>query len=360
MSKKKKIKARSDFKKWNKEKWEITDEDGVVLDLKNDEYFVPMYDFGAKLKKGYKPTKKIREKISITRYKSLEKTEKDLADKYEIYYEEDATVWVSNYGNVISFRGYKRNISYPLVWKKTLDKSGYYLVGKHYKLHRLVWFSFAYNAIKTKKKMPQYIVLKGKIEGLSDLKKIIRKNDYKIHHQDIDKLNNKIGNLELAGDSFHVLMHNLERAKTEEEAWKIFCDYEENSNDKDESLSLIIGMKNKGVIGRHINQEAIFKKHPALENEIVWRMFIASAVNIVEHDKKWKNYFKANPNRRIFIMIDNAYKCYDIEVSDGKSFRVREKEGIRNFNYMDYDLFYLGDENSFAVVLNDVKENKNE
>ena len=132
--------------------------------------------------------------------------------------------FVTNFGRTITLW---RDTPYFL--KQSPNEQGYLLFGNWTYVHRAVWFSFAYDAIKNKKEMPDNYKLP---EGISSSKTNLRKiakasHTYEIHHEDKNPQNNHITNLECCFISSHSMLHKFEdlQGTTDDETDKMRLEY---------------------------------------------------------------------------------------------------------------------------------------
>ena len=135
----------------------------------------------------------------------------------------DKKYYVSDKGNVLSFVFF--GTDKPIVMKQSPDKRGYMLCGNSWRVHKLVWFSFAADALENGTDFPDFYGVD--IKTMKDLKKMaraIKENEKKgidegeeIHHMDKNPKNNSIANLQCDADKMHDLIHALDKMESDDE-----------------------------------------------------------------------------------------------------------------------------------------------
>lgn len=197
----KQSKSRSATRNWTlfqKGQKKIIDENGNEFIPENGEIFVDMFWVYAKDKKDPK-AKKVGE----------------IDPQYK----------VSSKGNIISLKDRKMIVLSP----KVDEKSGYVTLGESLKLHRVVWFSFAADAIRNPKErkgngvFPEMHGLpenekNPKIRDRRWLKKLLK---YEVDHKDLNKTNNDISNLALMPKFENIILRDIDNASSDEEILKI-------------------------------------------------------------------------------------------------------------------------------------------
>lgn len=165
--------AQKAFKQWTKEAYPIYNEANQQLILHPDEVFVEVWDYPHKRRK--------------------------------------CSHYVSNYGNVISFSTPEK----PLWLTASEDsKTNYLTVGDAWKVHRLVWLSFAADNLRN------HVPVRGNNYGIkftATLKTI--KSDKQVHHIDNNRANNKLDNLQLLPKDIHKIFEKFSKKKTEKQRW---------------------------------------------------------------------------------------------------------------------------------------------
>ncbi len=183
---KKAIKA---FNEWNSNRYPLYHRDGTNEFLaKDNEIFVQLYDYH---------TQKF-----------------------------DRRYYVSNEGNVLSFTFH--GIDVPVVMKQTPDKKGYMLCGNGWRVHKLVWFSFAADALENGTEFPDFYDVDIKsIKDLNKMARTIKANENKgvdegeeIHHIDKNPAHNVLSNLQCDADKMHDLIHALDKIESDDERMK--------------------------------------------------------------------------------------------------------------------------------------------
>lgn len=170
--------AQKAFKNWKKKKYPIYNSSNEELKLEPDECFVTLWDYTYKSEAG-----KIKPEFKRTHF-------------------------VSNYGKVLSFY----NPESPLWLKESYDKESGYWTVNDWKVHRLVWLSFAAKNLKEKKP------IQGDSFGIKFTKTLKTiTDDEQVHHKDTDRHNNKLSNLELLPSKAHELLNKLKKKKTDRE-----------------------------------------------------------------------------------------------------------------------------------------------
>ena len=139
-------------------------------------------------------------------------------------FEEHEYHFVTSFGRTISALG-----DTPHFLKQVQNKQGYLMFGDGTYVHRAVWFSFAYDAIKNKKEMPDsYKLPEGISSSKTNLRKIAEKSHtYVVHHKDKNPQNNHIKNLECCFISIHSMLHSFEdlQGTTDDETDKMRLEY---------------------------------------------------------------------------------------------------------------------------------------
>lgn len=132
--------------------------------------------------------------------------------------------FVTNFGKTITLQN-----GTPYFLTQVPNEQGYLLFGEGTYVHRAVWFSFAYDAIKNKKEMPDnYRLPEGISSSENNLHKIAEaSHKYEIHHKDGNPKNNHITNLECCFISTHSMLHAFGRlqGETESETDKMRLDF---------------------------------------------------------------------------------------------------------------------------------------
>lgn len=119
--------------------------------------------------------------------------------------------YISNYGNVISFK----DPDAPQWLATPVDNNGYqsFSVSRgddtSLKVHRTVYYSFMYDTVVNQK---------GTFDNLLDVCTAadvheLTQEDVRIHHKDKNPSNNMLSNLELDEVELHTFLHKLEQAK---------------------------------------------------------------------------------------------------------------------------------------------------
>lgn len=216
-------KAKREFDKWNKEKYPIYDEDGKQLILEDDEIFIPVWDYSRKKKDangmcfikvdGQREYKKERYNYRLRP-----------GESYVVEPKFDLCYYVSNYGNVLSFKFH--GTDQPLVMKQTAGTNGYMQVGDTWRSHKLVWFSFMANVIELKQResdaeFPYELPASygTDLQTLNDLKYLIKLEDTEVHHRDANVKNNRLDNLEVLPADVHDLLTTMKNTEDPEEQW---------------------------------------------------------------------------------------------------------------------------------------------
>lgn len=226
----------------------------------------------------------------------------DTSEEHEYHY-------VTSLGRVISLKGTR-----PHFLKLVANANGYLKFGSGEYVHRTVWFSFAYNAIKNKGEMPsKYGLPENSKRALASLSTIAEKSDrYEVHHKDGDPQNNRLENLECIFIGFHSMLHTFNNlhGETEDETVDKRLDYVHNRKDITKP-SIIISEEDLSI--SELSSENIGE----LQNSIVLKAWI-----ITEwiSQKYGAEYFHED---RICVIIDGSMvHCFDIR--EGKPTKRRE------------------------------------
>lgn len=212
--------AKSAFRKWEKERYPIYDKDGIPLIQHEGDIFVPIWDYSHRKQDSegfyYVKTQNSKSRIKVKYDYTLQKGESYVVDP-----KIDKTRYVSLHGEIISFRFH--GTDKPLLMTKTVSTRGYLLVGESLRVHKLVWFSFMADAIQRRKinpneELPYDLPLSYGVEikTLSDLKKL---SDHEVHHRDSDVTNNVLWNLELLPNDVHDTLTDMRKY---EDKWNRF------------------------------------------------------------------------------------------------------------------------------------------
>ncbi len=130
-------------------------------------------------------------------------------------FKEDRRHYVTSFGRIISLIG-----DTPHFMKRVPNKKGYLTFGEGTYVQRAVWFSFTYDAIINKKKMPDNYGLpeglNGSLSKLHEVAEASRK--YEVHHMDGNSRNNHITNLECCTAGSHSMLHTFDRLQGESES----------------------------------------------------------------------------------------------------------------------------------------------
>lgn len=120
-------------------------------------------------------------------------------------FEEHEYHYVTSLGRVISLKGTR-----PHFLKLVANGNGYLKFGSGVFVHRAVWFSFAYDAIKNKRKMPSnYRLPENRKKAVANLRTAVQESDkYVVHHKDGDPQNNRLENLEGTYIGIHSMLHS--------------------------------------------------------------------------------------------------------------------------------------------------------
>ena len=110
---------------------------------------------------------------------------------------------ISQYGNILSFV----NPEKPILLAQTNNK-GYLCCLEGLYVHRLVWFSFAKQALDDRSIIPFHYNIS--INTTSELRNVAKQSNlYVIHHIDRNPLNNNLSNLLMAPWDTHEMLHKL-------------------------------------------------------------------------------------------------------------------------------------------------------
>ena len=170
----------------------------------------------------------------------------------------------------------------PYFLKQSPNNEGYLQFGYWTYVHRAVWFSFAYDAIKNKKEMPDnYKLPKGISSSKTNLRKIAEESrTYVVHHKDKNPQNNHITNLECCFISSHSMLHKFEdlQGTTDDETDRMRLEYLYQRKDitepsiisSDSSLSItelspesVRRLQNSIELRAHMITEWVFKVYGA-------------------------------------------------------------------------------------------------
>lgn len=214
-----------EFNIWKQEKYPIYDEDGKQLVLKKDEVFVPVWDYCRKKKTpdgfyfvkvfGKNAHKKVRSGYKL-----------QPGETYVLDPKLDKGYYVSNYGNVLSFKFF--GIQQPLWMKKSESTNGYMQIGDNWRLHKLVWFSFMADALngqqETDEELPYILPLSYGVclESIRNLKNLSKMKNIEVHHIDSDTQNNSLENLEVLPEDVHCLLTDMKNTDNQEKQWQKF------------------------------------------------------------------------------------------------------------------------------------------
>lgn len=224
-------------------------------------------------------------------------------------FEEHEYHFVTSLGRVISLKGTR-----PHFLKLVAGANGYLKFGSGEYVHRTVWFSFAYNAIKNKREMPsKYGLPENRNRAFANLSTIAQKSDiYEVHHKDGDPQNNRLENLECIYIGSHSMLHTFEKlhGETEDETVEKRMDFVHNRKDITKP-SIILPEEDLSV--SELSSENICE----LQNSIVLKAWI-----ITEwiSQKYGAEYFHED---RICVIFDGSMMhCFDIR--EGKPTKRRE------------------------------------
>lgn len=244
--------AIKEFEKWNSERYPLYDRNGEnKFTAADDERFVPLYDY-------------LNQEM-----------------RYSYY--------VSNKGTVLSFTFH--GIKTPYVMKQTLDRRGYLLCGKGWHVHRLVWFSFATDALINGTEFPDSYGIN--IQNMGDLNRLaraastIRREKAEINHIDKNTQNNDLSNLQCNKEVMHSLLHSLEKLKSEEDRLERLSKSRAIGVDK----PTLIFLDDKGVSAHEIDEEEL-RKHMSNETimqleSIIWEDLSRAVVPSLVKDIGW-------------------------------------------------------------------------
>lgn len=174
----------------------------------------------------------------------------------------DKKYYVSDKGNVLSFVFF--GTDKPIVMKQASDKRGYMLCGNSWRVHKLVWFSFAADALENGTDFPDFYGVD--IKTMKDLKKMaraIKENEKKgidegeeIHHMDKNPKNNSIANLQCDADKMHDLIHALDKMESDDERMQKIV---ETPNAFVQDNATIIFADSDGVSAHEIDEQELMK-----------------------------------------------------------------------------------------------------
>ncbi len=182
-----------EFKKWNDNRFPLYYSNGTnEFIATDDEIFVQLYDY--------------------------------LNQRYDRRY------YVSSKGNVISFTFH--GIDRPYLMKQAPDERGYMHVGTGWRVHKLVWFSFAADALENGTDFPDFYGIDIKtMKDLNKMARAIKENEKKgvdegeeIHHIDENPANNSLSNLQCDADKMHDLIHALDKLDNDDERMQKIID----------------------------------------------------------------------------------------------------------------------------------------
>ena len=143
---------------------------------------------------------------------------------------------VSDKGNVFSIRkkkglsGEPDDTSKYEVYKMKPDEKtekGYETVGDSWQLNRIIWFSFAADAILNNKKMPPMYGIPAQEREVKDLKGLKALLKYEVDHESRDTKNNSLERLRLMPQKENLRLVKIDRAQTDEEVVRALSDIEE-------------------------------------------------------------------------------------------------------------------------------------
>lgn len=279
----------------------------------------------------------------------------NLTNRRERIGEQSNIYIVSNRGNVISFDIPDQ----PVVLKKTpTDRNraemSYLKCGDNWDIHKLVWFSFAADAIINNKELPAYYRIHESfwtLEGLVELSELGSPEFGKVvvvHHIDLNPQNNNLENLELlpnntddkVSEGWHSWIHTL-RNKPDAERMNAIIE------NKKISKATIIELDGNAFISE-FNQQKIEAKNLEIFTDIRWKILINILIKNI--NEKIGDAFFSEP-RYGFIEFNDSIKSIMISKTDtGSDYNVEYAEFRNN---SDYDFIYRDGMTWLPKVQND-------
>ena len=343
--------AIKEFDKWNEEKYPVFNEAGKQLILKEDEVFVPAWDYSNRKKN--KNGKYLVKAPHRRKYK-------EVSSGYILNDEEawvvdpkfDLSYYVSNYGNVLSFKfhGEKK----PLLMTHSPATGGYLQVGDDWRSHKLVWFSFMADAIKKTEANPEIelpyknpLIYGTEVAELKDLRKLTNLIDAEVHHEDLDVTNNALENLEVLPKDVHEFLTEFQNTDIEKR-WEKFRKsgsrhyydgtdeatillMEDEYMDKDEKPRAIIDHASQGEVWKHMTPDVQKKLLDEYWIELS-KVVFSNTLNVVGKDFFMRDIYMA-------LNVNNQWKYLIYK----KKAKQHTAYFIENHSNIDWDIIYTDD-----------------
>lgn len=191
------------FEEWNELRYRIRNNSLEEIEFDRTERFIPIFDY-------------------------------NIPDFNKNYY-------VSESANLLSFKQHGTGSEKVKILKpKPIEGSGYVQIGDNWRLHRLVWFSFAADAIQRNDEDAIDSFGLGEVRTIKQLKKLA-KAGIDIHHKDGNPLNNDISNLQALPPDIHAILTAMGK-KPEEEQFDYFVEKKavlERNADPDNAIVIL-------------------------------------------------------------------------------------------------------------------------
>ena len=233
--------------------------------------------------------------------------------------------YVTSLGQVISLKG-----KTPHFLKQVATKD-YLKFGTRGYVHRAVWFSFAYDAIKNKREMPSnYGLPENRKRAIADLKRAAQEsNRYVVHHKDGDPQNNRLENLECCLWRFHRALHSFAPRQGETEDETDTRRFDTIHNMKDIVVPSLFCADDILAVEK-LSPETVGK----LEEQVRIKVLAEMVMNVVAQDYG-SEYFQEEK----ICVINDGQALHYFDICDGANSKLIERSEVVA-PMPEYDILY--------------------
>lgn len=214
-------------------------------------------------------------------------------------------------------------------------------------LYRVIWFSFALDAVEKGEQILNANVPIPENVSKEELRKVIieyMKNPgkYEVHHRRGKKYSNKLKDLELDPVELHALLHKLSKAKNEAERQELLLQIEEYS-EQNESLLIVADQTiAKNREGKEIGNLIGMDNISLTDNQItaLWSLAIADELEKIKKDKG-DDFFDIP--RYVLLNMGTFFRWFCIEKGTNgivgyRKTSLEEFEKIKGSGSADFDM----------------------